>query len=102
MASLKLASAIEDTNPLPSKPPFLGDFAERFLNWVNNSRLEETTRKLYRNGWRLLKSTSVAAMRIDQIAGDYAEQLKFPGSASNANCALRTLRRILHKAESGR
>jgi integrase len=28
-----------------------------------------------------------------------AEQLKFPGSAANANCALRTLRRMLHKAE---
>jgi hypothetical protein len=27
------------------------------------------------------------------------EQLKFPGSAANANCALRTLRRMLHKAE---
>ena len=99
VASLKLASAIEDTDPLPSKPPILGDFAERFLIWVNNSRLEEKTRKFYRNGWRLLKSTSVAALRIDQTAGDYAEQLKFPGSAANANCALRTLRRILHRAE---
>jgi integrase len=38
-------------------------------------------------------------MRIDQITGDCAEQLKFPGSAANANCALRTLRRMLHKAE---
>jgi integrase len=38
-------------------------------------------------------------MRLDQINGDYADQLKFPGSAANANCALRTLRRMLHKAE---
>lgn len=37
-------------------------------------------------------------MRVDQINGDRAEQLKFPGSAANANCALRTLRRMLHKA----
>lgn len=28
-----------------------------------------------------------------------AEKLKFSGSAANANCALRTLRRMLHKAE---
>jgi site-specific recombinase XerC len=61
--------------------------------------LEEKTKKFYRNGWRLLKSTPVAMLRVDQITGDCAEQLKFPGSAANANCALRTLRRMLHKAE---
>jgi len=38
-------------------------------------------------------------LRVDQITGDCAEQLKFPGSAANANCALRTLRRMLHEAE---
>jgi integrase len=90
---------MENTDPLPSMPPVLGGFAERFLDWVSNSRLEEKTRKFYRNGWRLLKATSVAALRVDQITSDCAEQLKFPGSAANANCALRTLRRMLHKAE---
>ena len=57
------------------------------------------TRKFYRNGWRLLKATPVVGVRVNQITGDCAEQLKFPGSAANANCALRTLRRMLHKAE---
>lgn len=99
IASLKLASVIERTDPLPTKPAVLQEFANRFLGWVNDSRLEEKTRKFYRNGWRLLKSTSVAVLRIDQITSDCAEQLKFPGSAANANCALRTLRRMLHKAE---
>jgi len=98
-ASLKLASVIENTDPLSSKPTNLGKFAERFLAWVNEGRLEEKTKKFYRNGWRLLKATSVAVLRIDQITGDCAEQLRFPGSAANANCALRTLRRMLHKAE---
>ena len=98
-ASLKLASSIENTDPLPSKPTVLGEFANRFLTWVDNGRLEDKTRKSYRNGWRLLKATAVAEMRVDQITGDCAEQLKFPGSAANANCALRTLRRMLHKAE---
>ena len=46
-----------------------------------------------------MHATSVAVLRIDQITGDCTEQLKFPGSAANANCALRTLRRMLHKAE---
>jgi integrase len=99
VASLKLASVIENTDPLPSKPIPLGQFADRFLTWVVSSRLEEMTKKFYCNGWRLLKATSVAEMRVDQITGDCAEQLKFPGSAANANCALRTLRRMLHKAE---
>jgi len=98
-ASLKLASSIENTDLLPSKPTVLGEFANRFLTWVDNGRLEDKTRKSYRNGWRLLKATAVAEMRVDQITGDCAEQLKFPGSAANANCALRTLRRMLHKAE---
>ena len=87
IASLKLASVIERTDPLPTKPAVLQEFANRFLGWVNDSRLEEKTRKFYRNGWRLLKSTSVAVLRIDQITSDCAEQLKFPGSAANANCA---------------
>jgi integrase len=99
IASLKLASVMERTDPLPTKPAVLREFADRFLDWVNGSRLEEKTRKFYRNGWRLLKSTAVAMLRVDRISGDCAEQLKFPGSAANANCALRTLRRMLHKAE---
>src|SRR5439155_8492463 len=95
----KLASVMENTDPLPSKPIALGELADRFLAWVDSGRLEEMTKKFYRNGWRLLKTTPVAEMRVDQITGDSAEQLKFPGSAANANCALRTLRRMLHKAE---
>jgi hypothetical protein len=96
---MKLASVIENTDALPSKPAALGYFAERFLAWVDTARLEEMTRKFYRNGWRLLKATPIVKVRVNQITGDCAEQLKFPGSAANANCALRTLRRMLHKAE---
>lgn len=97
-ASLQLASVIDGNNPLPSKPTILSDFGERFCTWVEDGRLEEKTKKFYRNGWRLLKLTPVASLRVDQITGDFAEQLIFPGSAANANCALRTLRRMLHKA----
>ena len=38
-------------------------------------------------------------MRLDQITSDVVETLKFSGSSSNVNCALRTVRRMLHKAE---
>jgi integrase len=102
VASLTLASVMENTDPLPGKPTALGEFAKRFLAWVDKGRLEEKTKKSYRNGWRLLKSTPVSDTRVDQITSDFAEQLRFPGSAANANCALRTLRRMLHKAEEWR
>jgi hypothetical protein len=56
-ASVKLGSVIEGTDPFPSKPSVLSDFAERFDTWVEDGRLEEKTKKFYRNGWRLLKAT---------------------------------------------
>jgi len=88
IASLKLASVVERTDPLPTKPAVLQEFTNRFLDWVKAGRLEEKTRKFYRNGWRLLKSTSVGMLRVDRITGDCAEQLKFHGSAaSTAGCA---------------
>jgi hypothetical protein len=49
VASLKLASVMERTDPLPTKPAVFREFADRFLEWVNESRLEEKTRKFYRN-----------------------------------------------------
>ena len=79
-ASLKLASVMENTDPFQSKPTALGEFTERFLACVDNGRMEEKTKKFYRNGWRLLKATPVSNARVDQITGDCAEQLKFPGS----------------------
>jgi hypothetical protein len=90
---------LERTDPLPTKPAVLQEFVGRFLDWVNGGRLEEKTGKYYRNGWRFLKSTSVAMLRVDQITGDCAEQLKFPGSAANANCALRNI--ATNVAQSG-
>jgi hypothetical protein len=38
-------------------------------------------------------------MRLDHITKDHVEVLRFGGSAANVNCALRTLRRMLHKGE---
>jgi hypothetical protein len=99
VASLKLASVMENNDPLPSTPTAFGKLVDRLLARVDSGRLEEMTKKFYRNGWRLLKTTPVAEMRVDQITGDCVEQLRFPGSAANANCALRTLRRMLHKAQ---
>jgi len=71
----------------------------RFLKWVESARLAPKTKTYYQDGWRLLETTSILKLRLDAIDNDVAEQLSFSGSAANANCALRTLRRLLHKAE---
>ena len=86
-ASVKLGSVIEGTDPFPSKPSVLSEFAERFDTWVEDGRLEEKTKKFYRNGWRLLKATPVAGLRVDQITGDFAEQFEI--SRLGRECQLR-------------
>ena len=98
-AGLKLAQAVENTDPLPKKAPVLLEFSRRFLEWLDTARLEAKTKTYYRDGWRLLKATTIVGMRLDQITSDVVETLQFSSSSSNANCALRTLRRMLHKAE---
>jgi len=99
VASMKLAKALEHGDLFPTKPTVLAEFSQRFQGWLDETRVEEKTRKYYRNGCRLLKVTPIFGMRMTEIATEDAEKLKFPGSAGNANCALRTLRRMLHKAE---
>ena len=99
VAGLELAHILEGTDPLLNKPSALNEFSTRFLAWVAEARLESKTKTYYRNGWRMLRPTAVVNMRVDEITGDCIDRLKFSGSSANANCALRTLRRMLHKAE---
>jgi integrase len=99
IAALKLANATEGRDPLPRKAPGLQESSGRFLEWVKNVKLEHKTKLYYRDGWRLLAASPIAGMRLDKIMADDIEALSFTGSPSNANSALRTLRRILHKAE---
>ena len=81
IAGLKLASALQGSDPLDRKAPTLREFSARFLEWVETARLEFDTQRYYRNGWRLLKTTSIAGMKLDRITADDAEALRFPGSA---------------------
>jgi integrase len=84
------------------RAPVLSDFSPRFLKYIEArtaaGQLDEDTEKCYRNGWRLLEPTRVSGMRIDQITTSDAAVLTFPGSPSNGNQALRTLRRMLSYA----
>jgi integrase len=99
VAALIMTQAIEGNDPLPRKAPVLQDFAIRFLEWLKTTSLESKTKTYYQTGWRLLSITPVSKMKLNCITGDDVSALRFPASPSNANCALRTLRRMLHKAE---
>ncbi len=99
IAALKLAAAISGSDPLDKKAPTLREYSKDFLVWVDTGRLEAGSRRYYRNGWRLLEKTRIAGRRLDQITKDNIETLRFPGSPSNGNNALRTLRRMLNRAK---
>jgi hypothetical protein len=94
VASMKLAQALEHGGLFPTKALVLAEFSRRFLSWLEEARLEEKTKKFYRNGCRLLKVTITFGARLAEIRTEDAERLKFPRPA-NANCALRTLRRMM-------
>jgi len=98
-AALKLSQMIEGKDQPDRKRPTLGELSDRFLKWVDLANLAHASRKYYRYDWRMLSNTNIVSMRIDQITKDDVEALKFAGSGPNVNCARRTLRRMLHKAE---
>jgi hypothetical protein len=77
----------------------LAQFSVRFLEWVDSTHLRPKSRKYYRSSWKMLKATAIAGMAISHVTTDEAAVLRFKHSASNANMALRTLRRMLGKAE---
>ena len=99
VAALRFSQAIEGRGLLNRKAPTLQELSARFLGWVESAALASKTRKYYTNGWRLLSSTTIAGMHLDHISKDQVEALRFGSSAANVNCALRTLRRMLHKGE---
>lgn len=87
---------------LTRRVPLLSEFAVRFFAWVEASSLEPKSKRYYSDGWQLLSNTRLRGMRLCQISRDEVEAVRFPGSASNANRAIRTLRRMLGKAEEWR
>jgi hypothetical protein len=99
IASLKFAEICEHGDPLPRKSPTVLEVSKRFLESVDDSRLVENSKLYYHRGWRHLSKTPVIGMRLDLVTNEVAGTLRFGGSPATTNCALRTLRRLLHKAE---
>jgi hypothetical protein len=99
IAALRLSQTMGGTGLLDRKAPSLQEFSIRFLSWIESATLAAKSKAYYGNGWRLLSVTKIVGMCLDHITKDDVEGLSLSGSASNANRALRTLRRMLHKAE---
>lgn len=98
-SDLRAAIKRGEINPLLGKTPLLSDFAVGFLKYVEDSEeLAPKSKLSYKNGWRLLSATPIAGLRLNEIKTPTAAVLKFPGGPSNANQALRTLRRMLSLA----
>ncbi len=84
---------------LNRRVPVLSEFSIRFFQWVEASQLEPNSKLYYLGGWELIRNTRLAGMRLDHIRRDEVEAVRFSGSPSNSNRALRTIRRMLGKAE---
>ena len=95
----KCLEAREGLAQLPRRAPLLSKLSDRFLGWIAASRLQDKTKLYYQAGWRLLSRTAITRLRLTEITEDEVATLAFSGSPSNANCALRTLRRMFHKAK---
>lgn len=77
----------------------LSEFAgQSFLPFVKDSSLAPNSKNYYESGWRMLRTTQVADLRLDSITTAVADTLRLRGAGSNQNCALRTLRRMLSLA----
>jgi integrase len=81
----------------PQKAPILRDFIHQFKKWVALINRSDKTRADYLNGCRLILDTPLAGMRVDRITADDVMATKFHDSPYSTNCALRTLRRALHR-----
>jgi integrase len=88
--------------PGSKKTMTLNEFAIRFFAWLESLPSDrppkEGTKRYYRQGWNLLKSTRLAGMRIDRIRADDVRATAVGSSPANTNNALRTLRHMLRKA----
>ena len=98
-AATLLAAVAEGKSQTNKKAPVLSAFVERFMSYVDNAKLAEKSKSYLRNGWRLLEQTNIVAMRMDRITAEDIDALPLPGGPYNVNCALKTLRRMFHKAE---
>jgi integrase len=99
-ATLRAKIAEEGPSILPKKAPVLREFIPRFRTFIEqHNRLAPKSKAYYEDGIDLLRKTGLISKRLNNITDTDIETLQLPGSASWQNCALRTLRRMLHLAK---
>ena len=85
------------------KAPTLSGYVPQFLEWVNHGRgIDDDTRRYYRYGVARIQQTDLLNVRLDQISREMVDRIALSGAPSYANQALRTLRRLLGKAEEAK
>jgi integrase len=102
--SLVLAQLLENKRlPGSQKIPTLAEFSGRFFQWLDSLPTDRPpkkgTRKYYDVSWKLLEKTTMAGRRLDKLESDHVAALVVGSSPANTNNALRTLRRMLKRAQ---
>lgn len=70
---------------------------------MNHGRgIDDHTRRYYRYGVARIQQTDLLNVRLDQISSEMVDRIALSGAPSYVNQALRTLRRLLGKAEEAK
>lgn len=79
-----------------SRVPTVLELLDKFEAFFENHQQRKIKTKIYyKTGKRLLLQTTLKDVPIDKLTTSRISCIAFPGSPSNGNCALRTLRRVL-------
>lgn len=102
----KVLSGQTANNPRSRKAPTLADVAKEFIAESEKAEaagmLAHNTLRHYRNSWNLLKKTSIAHVRVDQITRSRAAALDFGVAAWTTRGVQSVLSRMLNwSAEKG-
>jgi hypothetical protein len=98
-----MAKVGADPNAL-KRTPRLDEELKRFEEWVeNNQELRPNSIEGYQHGISMLRKSRLRLLPLDRINKDVVAATPFPGGPSNANTAIKTLRRLMGIAhEAGR
>jgi len=101
----KLIAEAEAKGPqaIKVKALTLSGYIPQFLEWVNHGRgIDDDTRRYYRYGAARIQQSDLMNLRLDQISRDMVDRTPFSGAPAYVNQTLRTLRRLLGKAEESK
>jgi integrase/recombinase XerC len=95
----KMAEAQNGLLSTHNRIPTLLEMKPRFFDWVEASQLRSPSKRYYREGWKVLKETKLPHLKLNRISSDEVDAAHLSGSPAFVNQAIRTLRRMLGKAQ---